>query len=203
MHLLPSALSEEGVENAQGWQIPTLQLYNSYEAGDRRRSVTFVTQVHNKNGTITDIRPYIQKYWDRVAEPKANGSSNDYPVIRYADVLLIYAEASNELNHPDIALQYINKIRKRARFDGTVYQNVLPDYVGLSKEDIRAAILKERRFEFVAEGQRWFDLVRTGTLQTLVPIAKPGVVPQAKHYVFPIPQRERDLNENLSQNNGY
>jgi hypothetical protein len=57
--------------------------------------------------------------------------------------------------------------------------------------------------EFVAEGQRWFDLARTGTLQTLVPLAKPGVVPQEKHYLFPIPQRERDLNENLSQNTGY
>ena len=203
VRLLPSALSEEGVENAQGWQIPTLQLYNSYDAGDRRRSVTFVTEVHNKNGTITEIRPYIQKYWDRIAEPKANGSFNDYPVIRYADVLLIYAEASNELNYPDIALEYINKVRKRARFNGTTYLNVLPDYVDLSKEEFRAAVLKERRMEFVAEGQRWFDLARTGTLQALVPLAKPGVVPQAKHYVFPIPQGERDLNETLSQNNGY
>lgn len=203
VRLLPPALSEEGVENAQGWQIPTLQLYNSYDADDRRRSVTFVTEVHNKNGTTTEIRPYIQKYWDRLAEPKANGSFNDYPVIRYADVLLIYAEASNELDHPDVALEYINKIRKRARFDGTAYLNVLPDYVGLSKEEFRAAVLQERRKEFVAEGQRWFDLARTGTLQTLVPLAKPGVVPQEKHYVFPIPQRERDLNENLSQNNGY
>ena len=58
-------LSEEGVENAQGWQIPTLQLYDSYDADDRRRAVTFVTEVHNKNGTTTEIRPYIQKYWDR------------------------------------------------------------------------------------------------------------------------------------------
>ena len=102
-----------------------------------------------------------------------------------------------------LVLWDINKVRKRARFDGTTYQNVLPDYAGLSKEQFRAAVLKERRLEFVAEGQRWFDLVRTGTLETLVPIAKPGVVPQQKHYLFPIPQRERDLNENLTQNPGY
>jgi len=203
VRLLPAVLNEEGVENGQGWQIPTENLYNSYEANDRRRSVTFVTEVHNKNGTITQMRPYIQKYWDRAAEPKANASSNDYPVIRYADVLLMYAEAANETGNAPAAHEYINKVRKRARFNGTTYLNTLPDYVGLSKDQFRTAVLKERRMEFVAEGQRWFDLARTGTLETVVPVAKPGVIPQAKHYVFPIPQRERDLNENLTQNNGY
>lgn len=203
VRLLPRELSEEGVENAQGWQIPTLNLYDSYDANDRRRAVTFVTEVHNKNGTTTEIRPYIQKYWDSTAEPKANGSANDYPVIRYADVLLMYAEASNELGNAATAHEYINRVRKRARFNGTAFLNVLPDYIGLTKDQFKAAVLKERRMEFVAEGQRWFDLARTGTLETLVPIAKPGVVPQAKNYLFPIPQRERDLNENLTQNNGY
>ena len=203
VRLLPAALTVEGVENPQGWQIPTLNLYNSYDINDRRRSVTYITEIHNPNGAITQIRPYIQKYWDRIAEPKGNGSFNDYPVMRYADVLLMYAEASNELGNSATALEYINKVRKRARFDGTTYLNVLPDYVGLSKEQFRAAVLLERRLEFVAEGQRWFDLARTGTLQTLVPIAKPGVTPQPKHYLFPIPQRERDLNKNLTQNEGY
>ncbi|MET0392648.1 MAG: RagB/SusD family nutrient uptake outer membrane protein [Chitinophagaceae bacterium] len=203
VRLLPRELSDEGVENAQGWQLPTLNLYNDYDVNDRRRAVTFVTEVHHAGGSVTQIRPYIQKYWDRVAEPKANGSANDYPVIRYADVLLIYAEASNELDKPVPAHEYINKVRKRARFNGTTYLNILPDYAGLTKEQFRAAVLKERRMEFVAEGQRWFDLARTATLQTLVPVAKAGVTPQAKHYLFPIPQRERDLNENLSQNNGY
>ena len=203
VRLLPRELTEEGVENPQGWQIPTQHLYNSYDADDRRRAVTFVTTIHNKNGTTTQIRPYIQKYWDRIAEPKANGSFNDYPVIRYADVLLIYAEVANETGNSAAAHTYINMVRKRARFDGSVYLNVLPDYVGLSKTQFKDAVLQERRFEFVAEGQRWFDLARTNTLETLVPLAKPGVVPQAKHYLFPIPQRERDLNENLTQNTGY
>lgn len=203
VRLLPTALTEEGVENAQGWQIPTVQLYNSFEADDRRRDVTFVTEIQNKNGTTTQIRPYIQKYWDRVAEPKGNASFNDYPVLRYADVLLTYAEAANETGNTAAAHEYINKVRKRARFDGTTERNTLPDYVGLTKDQFKAAVIKERRLEFVAEGQRWFDLARTGTLETLVPVAKPGVTPQQKHYVFPIPQRERDLNENLTQNDGY
>ncbi|MEP6927465.1 MAG: RagB/SusD family nutrient uptake outer membrane protein [Ginsengibacter sp.] len=203
VRLLPPQLSAEGVENSQGWQIPTQNLYDSYDAADRRREVTFITVIHNTNGTTTSIKPYIQKYWDRVAEPTGNGSTNDYPVIRYADVLLMYAEASNELDNSADAHAYINMIRKRARFDGTAYRNTTPDYVNLSKDDFRAAVLKERRMEFVAEGQRWFDLVRTKTLETLVPVAKPGIVPAPKHYLFPIPQRELDLNPKLKQNSGY
>lgn len=203
VRLLPPALSVDGVENAQGWQVPTQNLYNDYDAQDRRRDVTYITQVYNPDGTITTIDPYIRKYWDSTAEPKGNGSANDYPVIRYADVLLMDAEAENELGNTPEALTYINMIRKRARWDGNIERNTTPDYVGLSQTDFRAAVLNERRLEFVAEGQRWFDLVRTKTLQTLVPIAKPGIVPQDKHYLFPIPQREIDLNPNLKQNPGY
>lgn len=203
VRLLPSALSAEGAENGQGWQLPTQNLYDSYESNDRRRAVTYVTEVHNPDGSVTSIKPYIQKYWDRVAEPTANGTANDYPVIRYADVLLMLAEADNELGNSAEAYTYINMVRKRARFDGSIYRDALPDYTNLSQADFRTAVLKERRWEFVAEGQRWFDLVRTNTLETLVPVAKPGVTPQAKHYLFPLPQRELDLNPNLVQNDGY
>ena len=202
VRLLPKELSEEGVQNAQGWQVPTQQLYDSYEIDDHRRAVTFITEIHKQDGSTQIIRPYIQKYWDRAAEPKGNASSNDFPVIRYADVLLMYAEARNELNDPDEAHKYINMVRKRARFDGSVYRDAVADYEDLSKEAFRAAVLKERRLEFVAEGQRWFDLVRTHTLEQLVPLAKPGVTPAAKHYLFPIPQDEREVNTNLGQN-GY
>lgn len=191
VRLLPPALSVEGVQNAQGWQIPTEYLYDSYDTDDRRRAVTFVTQAGGD-----PIRPYIQKYWDRVAEPTANGSANDFPVIRYADVLLMYAEAETELEHLDIGHEYINKIRKRARFNGTTYLNTVPDYSGLGKEALKNAIIEERKLEFVAEGQRWFDLERTGKLSTEVPKAKPGVTVPAQT-LFPIPQREVDLNPNL------
>lgn len=203
VRLLPTELSAEGVQNAQGWQVPTQNLYDTYDPQDRRRAVTFITEIDNANGTTTAIKPYIQKYWDRVAEPTGNGSANDYPVIRYADVLLMNAEANNELGNSTEAHTYINLVRKRARFDGTVYQNGVPDLVNLSQAAFRAAVLEERRMEFVAEGQRWFDLVRTKTLETLVPVAKPGIIPAAKHYLYPIPQNEIDLNPNLVQNTGY
>ncbi|MFN4315279.1 MAG: RagB/SusD family nutrient uptake outer membrane protein [Chitinophagaceae bacterium] len=202
VRLLPNALSAEGVQNAQGWQIPTQYLYNQFEVDDRRRAVNFLTEINDPNGAYT-IRPYVQKYWDRAAEPQGNSSSNDFPVIRYADVLLMYAEAENELDRSSVAHEYINKIRKRARFDGSGYANAVPDYSGLSKEQFRAAVLEERMLEFVFEGQRWFDLVRTGKLEQQVPLAKPGVIPAARNYLFPLPQREVDLNPNLDQNQGY
>src|SRR6218665_2306249 len=94
VRLLPTALSVEGVQNAQGWQIPTEYVYNAFDADDQRRAVTFFPEVHDPAGPTTTIRPYIQKYWDRVAEPRANSSANDFTVIRYAAVLLIYAEAT-------------------------------------------------------------------------------------------------------------
>ncbi|WP_126973275.1 RagB/SusD family nutrient uptake outer membrane protein [Gynurincola endophyticus] len=202
VRLLPPALSVEGVVNAQGWQVPTLHLYNSYESGDRRREVTFISEVNN-NGTIETIRPHIQKYWDRAAEPKGNESSNDFPVIRYADVLLTYAEANNELDNAGVAHDYINKIRKRARFNGVTELPVLADLSGLNKDQMREAILKERYLEFVAEGHRFFDLVRTGQLATKVPLAKPGVNPAPRHVYFPLPLRETDINPNLKQNDLY
>jgi hypothetical protein len=94
-------------------------------------------------------------------------------------------------------------VRKRARFDGSAYANAVPDYAGLSQQQFRDAVLKERMMEFVFEGQRWFDLVRTGKLEQLVPLAKPGVTPAQRNYLFPLPQREVDLNPNLGQNQGY
>lgn len=203
VRLLPPQLSVEGVQNSQGWQVPTQDLYDKYDLDDRRRAVTYITEINNPNGTVTDIKPYIQKYWDRAAEPQGNGSANDYPVIRYADVLLMYAEAENEIGNSAEAHTYINMVRKRARFDGVEDLPTVPDYENLSKEDFRAAVLNERRLEFVAEGQRWFDLVRTHTLETLVPLAKPGITPAQKHYLYPVPQREIDLNPNLVQNAGY
>lgn len=202
VRLLPKELSAEGVQNAQGWQVPTQSLYDSYDPDDQRRAVTFITDIHNADGSITHIRPYIRKYWDSAAEPLGNGTANDFPVIRYADVLLMYAEASNELGHTADAVTYLNKVHRRA-YGYPVDQPSPADYTGLSQDACRKAIWQERRWEFVAEGQEWFMLVRDGTLETQVPLSKPGVVPQQKNYLFPLPQRELDLNNNLLQNDGY
>ena len=116
VRLLPRELSVEGIQNSQGWQIPTQYLYNQFSPDDRRRDVTFLTQINDPAGAYS-IRPYVKKYWDRAMEPQGNSSSADFPVIRYAEVLLIYAEAENELEHSGVAHTYINRVRRRARFN--------------------------------------------------------------------------------------
>jgi starch-binding outer membrane protein, SusD/RagB family len=207
VRLLPKQLTGQipGV-NAQGWQVATQNLYDSYHPQDRRREVTLLTKINNTDGSTTTVEPHIQKYWDKVNEPLAGNTSHDFPCLRYSDILLMKAEALNELNNGPNAEAYdaVNQVRKRARFNGTVELPILPDLQGLSYQDFKDALLLERRHEFVAEGHRWFDLVRFKKLEALVPSAKPGVQPQAFHYLFPIPQGEIDLNQNLlPQNAGY
>jgi len=207
VRLLPRQLSGAipGV-NAQGWQAANQNLYDSFNAQDRRRAVTFLTDIQNVDGSTTTIEPHFQKYWDKISEPLAGNTDHDFPYLRYADVLLMYAEALNELrNGPDAAAyDAVNQVRKRARFNGTTELNILPDLAGLSYQDFKDALLQERRWEFVVEGHRWFDLVRFGKLEELVPLAKSGVQPQAFHYLFPVPQGEIDLNQRLlPQNPGY
>jgi hypothetical protein len=123
--------------------------------------------------------------------------------MRYSDVLLIYAEALNEaMGGPTTeAYDAVNQVRERARNENA---DVLPDLAGLNKEEFSLAVLNERRHEFVNEGQRWYDLVRTGTLIESVKRAKGDAAdPKEINYLFPIPQRELDNNKNLKQNEGY
>jgi hypothetical protein len=193
VRLLPKILTDSGVtNNTQGWQVPTSALAAAYDTDDERAAVTVFNKFDEDGKDFGFDKYYFRKYWDRDVEPKAEGSVQDFPLIRYADVLLMYAEASNEDDNISDAHDYVNMVRNRAN---------LSSVAGLTKDQLRDEILEQRRLEFAAEGHRWFDLVRTNKLETLVPLAK-GVTPEAKHYLFPIPQRERDLNENLPTN-GY
>jgi tetratricopeptide (TPR) repeat protein len=198
VRLLPAALVNAGItSNTLGWQVPTSALAAAYEAGDERGPVTlfnsFNETVAGTPYNVTFDKYYFRKYWDVTVpgEFQAKESNQDFPLLRYADVLLMHAEALDGLGQTPEALDFLNEVRDRAELD---------DLTGLNTEQFKDALLNERRLEFAAEGHRWFDLVRAGKLETLVPLAKPTVTPGARHYLFPIPQRERDLNENLPQN---
>ena len=199
---LPTALNR----NSNSWEIPTLDVYRSFDELDRRREVTFATSFTESDGTVLTFEPHIFKYWDQQAEPSASSGGNDFFNLRYADVLLMYAEASNEAeNGPNAeAFEALNRVRRRARFANGEERSVLPDLTNLSQADFRKAVWLERRRELVWEGHRWFDLVRQSRLKTRVESAKPGItVDESKYVLFGIPQRERDINPNLTQNNGY
>jgi hypothetical protein len=186
-----------------GIMIPTTDLLSSFEPGDHRYEVTFFDEF-NYFGHYT-FEPHIWKHWDQTAyTPQETGKSGaNFPVMRYSEIKLIYAEALNELNNGPTQEAYdaVNEVRARAR-NGN--DTVLLDLGGLSQQEFRDAVLKEKRCETVNEGQRWFDLVRTGKLVEYVKRAKGDKAnPQPFNNHFPIPQRERDINTNLSQNEGY
>ena len=155
-----------------------------------------MAKVYTYNGVFTAISPtgigsFTLKYM--VTSVKLNDSRANWKVIRYADVLLLYAEALNENGKTVTALTYLNQVRTRAG---------LPGYSGLTQADARNKIITERRFELFAEGHRWFDLLRTGlaysTLQSV------GMKPY--NVLFPVPQAQIDVvkDDNLFwQNEGY
>ena len=196
VRLLPTALSAnvDGISNTQGWQISTPYLYTTFSDSDQRKEATFMTQFTASDGSTINLdNIYIDKYWDRIADPTAGGSTNDFQVIRYPDVLLMYAEAQMRLGNLDVADEYLNKVRARAGL-GAVQATDMNQFINL--------LIDERGREFVAEGQRWFDLTRLNKLEEAVQRAK-GISVASQYYLFPIPQRERDVNPNLTQNTGY
>lgn len=183
--------------------LPTDDLLDSYEPGDYRYDVTFFDEYSYFGNNTFD--PHIRKHWDQDAYgPEETGQSGaNFPHMRFAEVLLIQAEALNEANNGPTTAAYtaVNMVRERARNSA---EGVLPDLENLSYEEFREAVWKEKRLETVNEGQRWFDLVRTGRLVDRVKAAKGEKAnPQQHNYLFPIPQRERDLNDKLSQNDQY
>ncbi len=202
VRLLPPNLNKNG----EGPEQPTDELYNSFDPQDRRKAVTFITSYTYSDGSTVTFEPYIGKFWDQEAEPRANNTDSDVIYLRLADIMLILAEALNEINNGPTQEAYdmINAIRQRARYNGMVEQDILPDLAGLSYQDFKDAILQERQWEFVMEGQRYHDLVRMGKLvETVENSGKLNVNPQSFHVLLPIPQRERGLNSNLTQNPGY
>jgi hypothetical protein len=132
-----------------------------------------------------------------------NNSPLDYVVLRYADVILMYAEALNEQGRTSEARTYVNMIRARARggLNGSENRDNPPDIpAGLSQEEMADVILEERKWELSFEGHRWFDLVRAGKFSEVM--AEQGKT-VSNDWLWPIPQQDRDANPNLEQNPGY
>lgn len=165
--------------------------------GDKRKARSVANGYTNAQGVFVKLpvtglrRSFTMKY--TCAVPAGGDSPANFKVIRYADVLLMLAEALNENNKTTEALTYLNMIRTRAG---------VPTYTGLAKSTTRTKIYLERRLELCFEGHRWFDLLRTGlAYQTM---SKFGM----KDYMtlYPIPLAEIQVVNNpaiLWQNPGW
>lgn len=198
-----------GVPNlGWGFNRPSDNLVASYENGDPRREATviYVGEILPDGVTKVEDNPQIinerfnQKAWVPAHPGLQDNGPGNIRIIRYADILLLAAEALNENNKPGQALIYLNQVRKRAR--GT-NQVILPDVTTMVQSELREKIYKERRAELAMEQQRWFDLLRWGRAeQVMIAVGKNFVSP--KHLLLPIPQTEVDLTSGkISQNPGY
>lgn len=198
-----------------GFNRPSLDLMNAFEPNDPRREATVIflgevidgitivgddntpDEIKNSNGDVIQIECYNQKVWT----PGTNVPSqfdHNRRLLRYADVLLIAAEASNQNNKPAQALLYLNQVRKRARGTNNA---ILPDITEMNKSALNDLIIKERRVELALEGHRFWDLVRTGKAEAIL-----GTLgfKKGKHELLAIPQLEIDLTQNvLEQNDGW
>jgi hypothetical protein len=192
--------------NVSGFAINLVQdaFWKSFVPADTRRDASILssftdpkTSKYYEYPTKGLAELSIFKYFDAQSYARSN-NNNNYPILRYADVLLIKAEALNEISGPTTeAYSAINAIRKRAGAGMT-------ELSGLSQTQFRAAVLQERSWEFCFESKRYFDLIRT---EQLIPImTAAGKNPQQKNLLFPIPQREIDINKKIEQsdqNPGY
>lgn len=193
-----------------GFNSPSDDLITSFERGDPRRDATVLypgeqlpdgSAIVEDNPDLVNER-YNQKGW---APQTASGDNfegqGNIRVLRYADVLLMAAEALNENGKSQDALTYLNMVRTRAR--GNRPPTILPDIDETGKDALRTIIWNERRSELAMEQHRWFDLQRQGRAEEVM-IAHGKNYISPRHDLFPIPQTEIDVSGNsLEQNPGW
>ena len=179
-----------------GNNIPEMDIYNAYEEGDLRRdfSMSLGYYDNRKNNEWVESR-YVCKFMD--VPYQNNDASNNYPVIRYADVILMYAEALNQNGKTAEACKYLNMTRRR----GFGYQTTETSPVDLQTTDkaqFALMVEQERRVELAFENHRWFDRIRTG--RAVEVMKSKGFSLNETNLICPIPQKQIDVNPKLTQN---
>ncbi|MFS4469457.1 RagB/SusD family nutrient uptake outer membrane protein [Maribacter sp. 2210JD10-5] len=165
-------------------------------------SFTVVDNVANNAENIDDWRP-LKFISDIIVEPQLNSSIEDFPLLRYADVLLMLAEAENAVNGPtQKAYDAINEVVMRSIGPVGILSN------NLTQRELLLEIIKQRKLEFCFEGQYKDDLIRNELLESVIldfNERNPSFAKQfdTHEYIWPIPQEEIDLLPNLIQNPGY
>lgn len=193
-----------------GWNTPSTDLISSYETGDLRKSVSLSEGFTSATGFVAV--PYITKYNQGFVQP---GQTNvNFPIIRYADVMLQISECLNELGFlgNGEAFTLLNTIRTRAGLASKTSGNPINELNVNSQESFRVAIYQERKVELAFENHRWYDLVRTGkVVETMNAHGKREIIKVPSQYpsgaynltqnkiLLPIPEREIIL-DNLTQN---
>lgn len=185
---------------------PSTWFINSFPKGDQRKVWGIQQNYVAPSGVLP---PFFTKFvnlaWIDNGTIADNAGRLEYtiPILRLGEMYLIAAEAENEINGPANAYQYINKIRERARVDKTDPTDV-PDLSGLTKDQFRAAVIMERKWELYLEGSTWYDMKRTNTLSNIQTIRPTTLVNPIGAYnqTWYIPDIEIQ-NNNIPQNPAY
>ena len=191
-----------------GFNAPSQVLMDAYEPGDPRKAASVIADGDVLDGKIVKAdaagyKFFNKKAYTNLSERSMYGRSDalqgtwvNIRVIRYADVVLMHAEAACELGNTTEALAKLEMVRARARGgDNTI----LPIVTTTNIDELRAKIHEERRIELAMEFERFYDLVRWDEAKTVIPNFVVG-----KHELFPIPQTEIDKSEGvITQNLGY
>ncbi len=193
-----------------GGLVPTREFVESYPAGDKRISERqFFYTKFPKNGSTTDTiilgGYYIYKWFDMNAVTSTAHSDLNYTIYRLADVMLMYAEASNRADgNPNAdAISYVNMIRQRAN---------LPAITSMSQDEFEKEVWTQRYLELCYEGKTWFDMLRTRKVRSDITgnfdefVGHTTVWGKSftqNQLLFPIPLREINNNPNLTQNPGF
>jgi len=193
-----------------GGIVPHPDFVASFPEGDlRTENGNFFIYRYTPNRSGATLRelggPYVNKYFDESAVDEDARSEVNFTVYRFAETLLIYAEASNRANMgPDaMAIDALNEIRSRAG---------LPRVTNMSMEEFEQEVWAERYFELCFEGKMWFDMLRTRQVRNDLTKEFENYVGhtnlyggtfEERHLLLPIPVRELDNNSELVQNPGY
>ncbi|MBE7168983.1 MAG: RagB/SusD family nutrient uptake outer membrane protein [Williamsia sp.] len=198
-----------------GWNTPSTQLEAAYEAGDPRKARTIL---YTSTATTAFQTIYAETLPVGLPNPRYNNKVYTNPalrasyanrygywmnirILRYADVVLMYAEAANESGNATEALAKLELVRKRARGTAT---GILPQVTVTDPALLREAIRRERRIELAMEHDRFFDLVRWGIAGATLQAAGKTNFNEARDVLLPIPQTQIDLSKGiLTQNPGY
>ncbi|NBC05153.1 MAG: RagB/SusD family nutrient uptake outer membrane protein [Bacteroidetes bacterium] len=176
--------------NAKGHNLPSSEFVSLFEENDTRKN--------DYVGRDEETNPFYFSLKYEVSSTDADDGGTDHIIIRYADVLLKYAEALNETGETEDASQYLNMVRNRAGLANTTAN---------TQNELREAIEMERRYEFIGEGHRWFDLKRTGkaveTMNAWFADNNENITINDDHLLLPVPQSQLDTDPTITQNDGY
>jgi hypothetical protein len=154
---------------------------------------------HDEQFLSSEIPMLFKKFRDTESDPPGN----DFPILRYTEIVLIFAEATSQANNGPTAEAYewINKVRRRAFGRDLSLSDPDVDLTpGLSVQQFQDSILLERAKEFVMEGKRWYDLLRTGTTLEVIRASGEGKSAiEERHLKWPIPAEEIDNNDAMTQ----